>query len=191
MPLPPPPESADLSHAKLKLRREMLARLRALPQELICTKSAALRRRLMPELAGARGLRICVYASLPHEVQLLPLLEELPAHSYYFPLCRPGRQLSFHRVQHPAQDLTAGALGILAPRPELPELPPDAADIILVPGVAFTPEGERLGYGGGYYDRFLPRCPQARTIALCLAEQLRPELPVSEHDCRISRVISC
>jgi 5-formyltetrahydrofolate cyclo-ligase len=68
---------------------------------------------------------------------------------------------------------------------------PRAIDLILVPGVAFTHEGFRVGRGGGYYDRFLAE-PQlhARRLGVCFARQLVPSVPLEAHDQRVDRVIA-
>jgi len=58
-----------------------------------------------------------------------------------------------------------------------------AVDVVVVPGLAFTIDGHRLGQGAGYYDRFLPELrPDCVTIGLCYREQIVTELPVEEHD---------
>ncbi len=61
-------------------------------------------------------------------------------------------------------------------------------DLIILPGLAFTRCGKRLGYGGGYYDRYLLRAPQAELIALAFAEQLCDDLPTDSHDRRVAHV---
>jgi 5-formyltetrahydrofolate cyclo-ligase len=74
-----------------------------------------------------------------------------------------------------------------------PEDDPDPAsvDVVVVPGVAFTPAGDRLGQGGGWYDRFLCRlAPATLTIGVCFAEQLVDELPCESHDVRVGRVVT-
>ncbi len=136
-----------------------------------------------------RPLCIALYAALPHEVDLLPLLREHPQHRYAFPRCWRGRRMSFHRVASPAGDLAPGAMGIATPLPHLPLMPPEEIDLIIVPGVAFTTAGERLGYGGGYYDSFIPRCPRARILALAYAEQMVEALPSEAHDIRLPQII--
>ena len=62
-------------------------------------------------------------------------------------------------------------------------------DMVIVPGLAFTPAGDRLGYGQGYYDRFLPTVPAA-SVGVCFADQLVDELPVTAHDVRVGTVVS-
>ena len=153
-------------------------------------RSAALRALLSPILREpAVALNIALYAPLPHELNLLPLLHEHPQHHYAFPRCRSGRQLEFHEVTSPQHDFEPGALGIPAPAEHLPIILPQQLDIVIVPGVAFTRTGARLGYGGGYYDRFIPRCTQARILALAFPEQLVESIPTEEHDYTIPEIL--
>jgi 5-formyltetrahydrofolate cyclo-ligase len=90
------------------------------------------------------------------------------------------------------QQLAPGIWGIPQPRPELcPSVPVSQLDFVLVPGVAFTRRCERLGYGGGYYDRFiraLVRRPPL--IAAAFALQVVAELPPSKSDQRVDRVVT-
>lgn len=75
------------------------------------------------------------------------------------------------------------------PEPTGQALPVAEIGFVLVPGLAFTATGHRLGYGAGFYDRFLPTlsCPFA---GVCFAEQLVDELPVEPHDVAVQQVIS-
>ncbi|MEQ1702919.1 MAG: 5-formyltetrahydrofolate cyclo-ligase [Ilumatobacteraceae bacterium] len=73
--------------------------------------------------------------------------------------------------------------------PQGPALPFDVVEFVIVPGLAFTAEGYRLGYGGGFYDRFLPQL-QVPNVGVCFAEQLCDELPAEPHDVRVLRVVS-
>ncbi|HEX2786050.1 MAG TPA: 5-formyltetrahydrofolate cyclo-ligase [Ilumatobacteraceae bacterium] len=62
-------------------------------------------------------------------------------------------------------------------------------DLVIVPGLAFTPAGDRLGYGQGYYDRLLPTV-SAPTVGVCFEDQLVDEMPVAAHDVRVGAVVS-
>lgn len=73
--------------------------------------------------------------------------------------------------------------------PQGPALPPDIIGLLIVPGLAFTVGGDRLGYGGGFYDRFIPKVA-APNVGVCFAEQIVDVLPVEPHDVRVERVIS-
>jgi 5-formyltetrahydrofolate cyclo-ligase len=83
---------------------------------------------------------------------------------------------------------TVGRWGIREPIG--PAVDPSTIDLVIVPGVAFTTDGWRLGHGKAYYDRFLPDV-RATTIGVCFIEQLVDELPVEAHDVRLDRVVSC
>lgn len=75
----------------------------------------------------------------------------------------------------------------------LPEDEPDPAlpDVVVVPAVAFSRDGHRLGQGGGWYDRFLARVrPDCRTVGVAFREQLVDELPLEPHDVALDRVVT-
>ena len=78
-------------------------------------------------------------------------------------------------------DLVSVKYGILAPKLDCPRLEPEAIDLAVVPCCAAGNDGRRLGYGGGYYDRYLPRtrCP---ALVLCRGQLVREGLPVEAHD---------
>ena len=78
---------------------------------------------------------------------------------------------------------------VLLPEDDPPS-DPRAVDVVIVPGTAFTPEGDRLGQGGGWYDRFLSQVrPDCLTIGVCFRPQLVSELPVEPHDVRLAKVV--
>lgn len=88
--------------------------------------------------------------------------------------------------------LRPGAYGILEPVGEALELwPPEQLDLVVVPGLAFDPAGHRLGYGGGYYDRFLAGpAAQATAIGMAFREQVLAHLPVEPLDRSVSAVVT-
>lgn len=167
------------------IRRQVLVQLRALDSAGQERRSRELLQHLAPWLDRAAPLQVALYASLPHEVNLLPLLQEFPQHRYHFPRCLPDRSMVFHAVSDPASEMLPATMGISEPLEHLPVGKPSDFDLVVVPGVAFTPQGDRLGYGGGYYDRFLPLCHEANLVALAFREQIRTTLPIEQHDVRI------
>ena len=71
------------------------------------------------------------------------------------------------------------------------EVAPDWADVVIVPGLAFTADGARLGQGGGWYDRFLTAVrDDCVTIGVCFDEQLLPEVPTEPHDVVVDVVVT-
>lgn len=84
----------------------------------------------------------------------------------------------------------AGPYGIPEPPAGAPEVPPQRLALCVLPCLAAAPDGTRLGYGGGYYDRFLPLACNAVKIALCRAVLLEPVLPRECHDVRADFVLT-
>lgn len=174
---------------KKQLRHQVLQRLKAAAAaDTAQLRSFRLRARLGEYLLG-KTQNIAIYAPLPHEVNLLPLLSDFPQHRYAFPRCGRMGTMRFHEVRNPVKELEPGAMGILAPQERLPVIPPEEIDLLIVPGVAFTASGQRLGYGGGYYDRYIPGCSRARVLALAFAEQMEPAIPTEAHDLIIPEII--
>lgn len=109
-------------------------------------------------------------------------------------LAADGKRLLLPRIDSGAIVVCAGdgemavsRFGI--PEPTGPALPVGDIGFVLVPGLAFTVAGDRLGYGAGFYDRFLPTL-SCLFAGVCFAEQLVDVLPVEPHDIRVQQVIS-
>ncbi len=180
----------SVSEQKSKLRRSVLARLKKLDAAYIRNCSAVLCMRI-EQILHENGVRnVCLYAPMSYELNFLPLLRYAPEFSYYFPRIAGNGELSFHRVVDAATDLRCTKHCFSEPPETAEELAPGEAHFILVPGLAFTTRGDRLGHGGGYYDRFLARCPQASTVAATMFEQIFSTLPTEPHDLRVERVLT-
>lgn len=124
-----------------------------------------------------------VYGYLPfrQEVDLRPLLERAMAEgkAVALPKCS-GQQMCFIRMK----DLTLvqfGAFGAPEPVADAP-VDQDAEALVILPGLAFDHQGFRVGYGGGFYDRYLADHPHHPTIGLCFDFQLLEALPRDAHD---------
>jgi 5-formyltetrahydrofolate cyclo-ligase len=109
------------------------------------------------------------------------------------PVARPKtKRLWLSEVRHLDRDLAPGTFGIPEPvRTARRPVPARAVDLVFVPGLAFDRRGHRLGYGHGYFDRFLAKLPDATpTVGLAFRFQLLDRLPVSTHDRAVSRVLT-
>ena len=181
--------------------RESKGTVRAMVQRAVCGMAPAVRSRgdaeicaraeSVPELRGARAL--AGYHPMGDEVDILPLLSELLACGVRLVLPRvfpDRREMSMVEVRDLVADCVPGVYGILEPRDGLAEIPLGEIQAVLVPGVAFTASGHRLGRGGGYYDRFLRACPDAVRTALCYDEQVLPTIPLDEHDESVDLVVT-
>lgn len=126
-------------------------------------------------LAGEPDLR--PFDWLPQRLVLLPRMED--------------ERLVFHEVTAPDQ-LKPGPFGVPEPDPGLcPVADVAKADLIFVPGLAFTADGVRLGRGRGYYDRLLASLPGgALTVGVCFACQLVDDIPREVHDEPVDLVLS-
>ena len=96
------------------------------------------------------------------------------------PLCTDSGVMEARLIEGMG-DLVSGKFGILAPKLTCAVVEPEALDLAIVPCCTGNQRGQRLGYGGGYYDRFLPRtkCP---TMLLCRRHLLRDDIPTEAHD---------
>ena len=84
-----------------------------------------------------------------------------------------------------------GLYGITEPEPENSELiAPEDISLVLAPCLAFDEEGNRMGYGGGYYDRFLPRCAKAEIIACAFEVQKFPKLITGKYDRKLNMAVT-
>ena len=103
------------------------------------------------------------------------------------------RAIRIHEVRDPQRELATGVWGIREPRVDLcPEIPVSEVGLVLVPGVAFARRGERLGYGGGYYDGFIRSlgAPRAALVAAAFSLQVLPEIPVTDRDQRVDLIVT-
>jgi 5-formyltetrahydrofolate cyclo-ligase len=88
------------------------------------------------------------------------------------------------------RDLIPGAYGIMEPRPELPEASAEEIGLVIVPGLVFDRVGNRIGYGGGYYDRALPLLTKAAKVAVAFNLQLVSRVPADERDRPVDYVVT-
>lgn len=182
-------------HTLAELKREARVRARAIRSsvETAAAVEAAvvLSRRLveLPELRR-RGTVLLAYAALPEEIDPAVAVAELAARGLRtaYPRVESEGTLGLHLAHD--DDLAEGRFGIREPLPSAPAIDPRAVDVVLVPGVAFDETCHRLGYGGGYYDRLLPRLPHALRVGLAFDEQVVAELPCEEHDIRVDMVLT-
>lgn len=102
------------------------------------------------------------------------------------------RQLILSEIIDYDNELESGAYGILEPKPEfIREVDPLEVDLVLVPGVAFDEKGYRIGYGAGYYDRFLERVrPSIPKVALAFELQMVEDACPDEHDFPVEYVVT-
>lgn len=184
----------SLAERKMALRRQMRevrAKIFADPQEH-ARRSLMIQRRIMAEPAWARSGSILLYAAFRDEADTSFLLEQawLQGKTVALPRCRPGSkegasaqgEMDFF-ICRGWPDLTLSGLGIPEPSPRLPRWRASGEPaLLLAPGLAFDRRGGRLGYGGGFYDRWLEQDGRAGagmplTLGLAFSSQIVDEVP--------------
>ncbi len=166
---------------KSAIRQQMLQHRRALSAVEADKASVAICQRAWQCIAAEKAETLHTYLPINREVNTLPLVKKCLEEgvTVVVPKTLPGRQLQ-HLVITGLTSLKKGVYGTLYPQgaPVFTGTP----RIILVPGVAFDRQRNRLGYGGGYYDSFLQQHPGAITLGLGYHFQLIDKLPVEPHD---------
>lgn len=174
---------------KSALRKEIKNRkCQFTSQELAELSFAAIQRLLVhPRLKAAKT--IMLYYSLSDEVSTHTVVDSLlmSGKTLLLPRVTGEDTMELRRYTGPS-DLAIGAYNIMEPTGEIFT---DYAeiDLAVIPGMAFTPDGNRMGRGKGYYDRFLPLLTNAYKIGICFPFQKEETIPVDEHDIRMDEVI--
>jgi len=175
-----------VSSKKQQLRSEMRKILRDAP-----LTSAPVCEAARCWLTARPALRVvALYAALAGEVDLLSLVAWDPSRRWVFPrVC--GEDLVFYEVHEVANDLARGTCGIREPSLDLSRVPIYEIDVFLCPGLAFDPNGGRLGRGRGYYDRALASaCPDALKLGICHPIQCVADTFRQAHDVAMDEVIA-
>jgi 5-formyltetrahydrofolate cyclo-ligase len=179
-------------HDKARMRAEMRQQRSSWSHIKRQAAADAIAARGPPPLDFVSTAILSGFASMPQELDALPLLKRLHANGYR--LCLPviqgkGRPLLF-RAWVPGDEMAAGQWGIREPKPERLALEPD---VLLVPLLAFDKHGFRLGYGGGYYDRTLKDLRSRKPIVgigLAFDEQEVDVVPHLDYDERLDWVLT-
>jgi len=139
--------------------------------------------------------KIMLYIATKSEVQTQRMIESAQKDNknIYIPLIiQEQHDLIPSLVIDFEKEIALGNLGIYQPKEEFHRLfPPSILDLVIVPGVAFTQQGHRLGRGGGYYDRFLKKLSrQAYSVGLAFEMQIIEEIPLEETDMPVDCIIT-
>lgn len=173
---------------KKELRRAIREQKRAMTEAQIREKSEKLARLFLESAEYRAAKSIYGYLSYNQEVRTLSILEQAlrDGKRVAVPKCY-GDEMRFIWLT----DLTAtekNAMGIPEPVDDIP-VADDETALVLMPGVAFDREGHRIGYGGGYYDKFLAREGKHPTLALCYDFQVLDHLETEEFDIPVDKVL--
>ena len=174
---------------KTELRRRIREKKRAMTPEEIEERSRELGRQFAATEAYRRAKTVYGYMPYNQEVRTAAILRQAQ---------RDGKRVAVPKVFGDEMkflwldDLSAvapGAYNIPEPIADGPEADDETA-LVLMPGLAFDPEGHRCGYGGGFYDKYLAAHPKHVTLALCYAFQMLDHLDTDKFDIPVQYVIS-
>lgn len=170
---------------KKKLRREMIAQRVQLTPECQQEEAARMCRKIVDHLAFKQSKTILFYMPFRGEADVRPAIEAA---------WKQGKRVALPRVDKGEKNMTLwlidnflqlekGAYGILEPKKrEVAGITPAELDLVIVPGVAFDLDGYRIGYGGGYYDRFFAKWRSVVRLGVGYSFQVVPTVYPEDHD---------
>nr|NLJ03678.1 5-formyltetrahydrofolate cyclo-ligase [Bacillota bacterium] len=168
--------------SKNELRRELKRERGRVPKDLREQWNQAIFQHLSQHQVYAEAHNVMTYLSFGWEIDTWQIAEHSLSlgKEVYVPVVQSNPKGLVARRFTSREALSPAVFGILEPGPEAPAADPEELDLILVPGLAFSPQGYRIGYGGGYYDRFLASTP-AKTVGLVYQTFVR-DVPVDPWD---------
>ncbi|WP_367295104.1 5-formyltetrahydrofolate cyclo-ligase [Levilactobacillus yonginensis] len=158
---------------KAELRQQTIQALKMMPAEQRRAASADLYQQLFASDYWQTARTVATTVSGDFELATQPIIERAHAEgkTIAVPETLPKRQMAFHVLDDQTQ-LARTKFGLLEPTNGMIVAPADF-ELIIVPGLVFAPTGERLGFGGGYYDRYLPRTVGAKVALALPAQQIQ------------------
>lgn len=172
---------------KSELRKQVLHEMKAISQEQKQFIDQALTEQLLQHPFYQEAKVIATYLSFPHEFQTQELIEQAlkDGKKVLIPKTYSKGRMDF--VVYDPQQLVKTSFGLLEPQGDLEVVDVSQIDLIHVPGLAFTTEGYRIGYGGGYYDRYLKHF-SGNTLSTVYPCQIRDFIP-EDHDIPVQEVL--
>lgn len=173
---------------KLTLRRQIREQKRAMTEEEILSRSLRLKELFLASAYYQEAKTVYGYMPYNQEVRTIPILEQA---------LRDGKRIAVPKIYGDTMrfiyldDISAvekSKCGIPEPIADTP-VADDPTALVLMPGLAFTKDGGRVGYGGGFYDRFLAEEPGHPTLALCYDFQIMESLPTETFDIPVNLVL--
>ncbi|MBR6897801.1 MAG: 5-formyltetrahydrofolate cyclo-ligase [Lachnospiraceae bacterium] len=175
---------------KSMIRKEMIARRSGLDETARERYSGCICNRILSSCAYKTAGTVFAYAPFGSEADVMPIvLQALKDHkTVAFPRCEEKGVMRFYAIAS-EDDLVQGRYGIREPKQGCRDVEVKNG-LMLVPMTAFTPQLDRLGYGGGYYDRYVGESPFVTYAGVAFSSQMTDFIPVEEHDKRPDIIIT-
>ncbi len=178
--------------SKRFLRSSLQQDLQQKPQQQYEIQSTQIATRLFNTEEWKDASTIAITISRTPEVDTYPIIHEAwqTGKTIVVPKChQQTRTMTFHGIQS-FEQLESVFFGLLEPIvSQTVEVHKSRIDLVIVPGLGYTTKGYRIGFGGGYYDRFLSDY-EGKTISLAFPEQIKPSLPLEPHDIPVRKLIT-
>lgn len=177
---------------KAELRDRMRALRRNLPVAACQTRSSAICDTVVRMPCYERARTVIGYMAILKEVDPSSVLQTAREQGKSIGLPRvdmKNQMLSVHRWSE-GDPLEKSPFGVMEPLASAPEIEPSKIDFVLVPALAIDPRGYRIGYGKGFYDRFLASLSDAKTVGIAYDFQLIIESPATKGDLPVSVVVT-
>lgn len=181
----------SISERKKGLRQKMLAMRRALSANETESRSSSLKENILslPEYKNAK--KIMAFLAMKGESNLDGFIRQalLDGKEVYIPVCLPERQMEAGRLID-MEHFEKGPLGLRNLPAGYEVTSPESLDLVLIPGLAVSQEGIRLGMGAGYYDRYLARVPFEKRVAALWDFQVILDIPSEPFDQKIAKIVT-
>jgi 5-formyltetrahydrofolate cyclo-ligase len=179
---------------KSEIRKEIINKLEKQSPDERRRKSLLIKNRLFSLDEFKKANLVMFYVSTEFEVDTKDMIDDALKMGKQvaapYVLMKEKKMLPL-LIKNRVTDLKKGCYGISEPDPSLhPQVRPEAIDLVIVPGLAFTEDGMRLGRGRGYYDRFLKGLKHTATVGLAFGLQVILSLPHNSYDIPVKRVIT-
>ena len=173
---------------KQELRKAIRARKRAMTEEEIVTRSEKLAKLFYESEAYRSAETLYGYMPYNQEVRTVPMMRRALADGKRVAVPKVyGDEMRFIYITD-FDAMAKSEFGIPEPIADSP-VAADETALVLMPGLAFDAAGHRIGYGGGFYDKFLQAEPEHPTLALCYEFQMLAHLETEEHDIPVDTVL--
>jgi len=184
--------SETIAKQKAELRHRMRSELKRLSPAVRLAGSGQVCSRLQAQPIWREARSVLLFAPLPDEVDVAPLFKLALVAGKKLALPRfehRGQSYVASRVVNPTEDLRPGRFGISEPAETCAGVPLNELDFLVVPGVAFTLDGRRLGRGKAFYDRLLASA-RGITCGVAFDEQIVDAIPTEPHDIRLDLILT-
>lgn len=177
---------------KKEIRKKVLDIRNKLPETVRREKSIRIAEAVCKTRCFQEASSILVYCHFRSEAETDCLMEKAweMGKKVYCPRVE-GKEMEFYRIRS-RRDLESGSFGIREPglHCQVFDEREEHLPLVILPGAVFDWNRHRIGYGGGFYDRYLAKHPELRTAAICFEEQMQEEIPFESFDIRPDLIVT-